>query len=75
MRKATVRWFDSATASGWQTAPQTALFECETTGYVAHKDKKAIVVCLNLSLSASQNPIGDAITIPMCVVRSVKYFK
>lgn len=75
MKKATIKWVDSASTAGWHDKPKAELFECETTGYLAHKDRKALVMCLNRTLSASSSPMGDAITIPMCAVRSIKYIR
>jgi hypothetical protein len=73
MRIATVKWVDSASSTGWQSTPDSELFECETTGYIVHVDKRTVVMALNRSISSSPHPFGQTTTIPRAAVTSIKY--
>ena len=68
----TVLWVDSFVTAGWaDTMPAPA--ECETTGYLIHRDKKTMVVAQ--SISHSSGAACSLIAIPRSCVTNITYHR
>ena len=69
-----VEWVDSAGMAGWHRIEHTPDYhdplECQSAGFLIHKDQKSITLALQLTNSGQ---VGELMTIPrQCVRRMVK---
>ena len=74
MRLVEVKWVDSAFNQGWRLKydSDTSISECKTVGYLIKKNKKQLVIAMNVN---DDGGYGEAMAIPIECVKSIKKVK
>jgi hypothetical protein len=64
-----VEWVDSASSSGWRKPEECGFTKVESIGFEVSRTDEAI--CITTSID-DQGAVIDALSIPMCAVKSVE---
>lgn len=74
MRLVEVKWVDSALNIGWKSeySKETSISQCKTVGYLIKKNKKQLVIAMNINDSGGYS---EAMAIPIGCVKSIKKVK
>lgn len=70
-----VDWIDSCGENGWrnqQTLSSTSPARCQTSGYLAHSDRKHMILCRSRGMDAEILPWEGPLSIPREAVTGVR---